>query len=64
MFCIECGASIPENSKFCPNCGKKQIGEEQSFKEKLADTIIDNEITKQIVESQKKSINYSLSSRK
>jgi hypothetical protein len=59
MFCIECGASIPENSKFCPHCGKKQIGEEQSFKEKLADTIIDNEITKQIVESQKKSINYS-----
>ena len=22
--CTECGASIPENSKFCPECGKKQ----------------------------------------
>ena len=24
MFCIECGKSIPENSKFCPYCGAKQ----------------------------------------
>ncbi|HAF27382.1 MAG TPA: hypothetical protein DCG85_08740 [Lachnospiraceae bacterium] len=23
MFCVNCGAEIPENGKFCPNCGAK-----------------------------------------
>ena len=24
MYCIHCGNPIPENSKFCPQCGKEQ----------------------------------------
>ena len=22
MFCIKCGSQIPEEAKFCPNCGQ------------------------------------------
>lgn len=33
MYCIECGAQIPDNSKFCPHCGHKQIEGETSLKE-------------------------------
>ncbi len=25
MYCIHCGNPIPDNSKFCPQCGKEQI---------------------------------------
>jgi len=25
MYCIECGAQIPDNSKFCSHCGHKQM---------------------------------------
>ena len=39
MYCIECGAQIPENSKFCSHCGQKQIEGEPSAKEKIAEII-------------------------
>ena len=58
MYCIECGAQIPDNSKFCSHCGKKQTEGEPSFKEKLADVIIEKEITRQVVEAHKSSIDY------
>ena len=25
MYCIHCGNPIPENSKFCSQCGKEQV---------------------------------------
>ncbi len=40
MYCIECGAQIPENSKFCSHCGKQQTTGESSVKEKIAEKII------------------------
>lgn len=58
MFCIECGAQIPDNSKFCPHCGKKQNEGEPSLKEKIAEVIIEREITRQVVEAHKSSIDY------
>lgn len=58
MYCIECGAQIPDNSKFCSLCGHKQNEEEPSLKEKIADVIIEKEITRQIVEAHKSSIDY------
>lgn len=56
MYCIECGALIPDNSKFCPHCGKKQIEGEPSLKEKIAEVIIEKEITRQVIEEHKSSI--------
>ena len=56
MYCIECGALIPDNSKFCPHCGKKQIEGEPSLKEKIAEVIIEKEITRQVIEAHKSSI--------
>ena len=32
MYCIECGAQILENSKFCYHCGKKQTEREPIIK--------------------------------
>lgn len=58
MYCIECGAQIPENSKFCSHCGKKQTEGEPSVKEKIAEKIIETEIVRQVVEEQKKSLDY------
>jgi hypothetical protein len=58
MYCIECGAQIPENSKFCFHCGKSQNESEQSFKEQLAEHIIESEITRQVIEEHKKSLDY------
>lgn len=58
MYCIECGAQIPDNSKFCSHCGHKQNEGEPSLKEKIADVIIEKEITRQIVEAHKSSIDY------
>lgn len=58
MYCIECGAQIPDNSKFCPHCGKKQIEGEPSIKEKIAEVIIEKEITRQVIEAHKASIDY------
>ena len=56
MYCIECGAQIPDNSKFCPHCGKKQTEGEPTIKEKIAEKIIEKEIVRQVIESQKSSI--------
>jgi ribosomal protein L40E len=58
MYCIECGAQIPDNSKFCSHCGHKQIEAEPSLKEKVAEKIIENEIVRQVVEAHKSSIDY------
>lgn len=58
MYCIECGAQIPENSKFCSHCGHKQEVGEPSIKEKIANVIIEKEITRQVVEAHKSSIDY------
>jgi hypothetical protein len=49
MYCIECGAQIPDNSKFCSHCGKKQIEGEPTLKEKNA---------RQVIEAHKASIDY------
>ncbi len=58
MYCIECGAQIPENSKFCSHCGKQQIAGEPSVKEKIAEKIIETEIVRQVVQEHKKSLDY------
>lgn len=58
MYCIDCGAQIPDNSKFCPHCGKKQIEGEPTLKEKIAEVIIEKEITRQVIEAHKTSIDY------
>lgn len=58
MYCIECGAQIPENSKFCSHCGKQQNEGEPSIKEKIAEKIIENEIVRQVVDEHKKSLDY------
>jgi Fe2+ transport system protein B len=58
MYCIECGAQIPDNSKFCPHCGKKQTESEPTLKEKIAEVIIEKEITRQVIEAHKSSIDY------
>ena len=58
MYCIECGAQIPENSKFCSHCGKQQIEGEPSVKEQIAEKIIETEIVRQVVEEHKKSLDY------
>ncbi|MEJ6616217.1 MAG: zinc-ribbon domain-containing protein [Crocinitomicaceae bacterium] len=58
MYCLECGVQIPDNSKFCSHCGHKQTEGEPSLKEKLAEVIIEKEITRQVVEAHKSSIDY------
>lgn len=58
MYCIECGAQIPDNSKFCSHCGHKQTGGEPSIKEKIADVITEKEITRQVIESHKSSMDF------
>lgn len=58
MYCIECGAQIPDNSKFCSHCGHKQTEGEPTLKEKIAEVIIEKEITRQVVEAHKTSIDY------
>ena len=54
MYCIECGAQIPENSKFCSHCGQKQTEGEPSVKEK----IIETEIVRQVVVEHKRNLDY------
>lgn|SRR5574344_444097 len=58
MYCIECGAQIPANSKFCSHCGKPQNEAEPSITEKVAEKIIENEIVRQVVEEHKRSLDY------
>ncbi|MCD8426004.1 zinc ribbon domain-containing protein [Tenacibaculum dicentrarchi] len=58
MYCIECGAQIPENSKFCSHCGQKQTEGEPSAKEKIAEKIIETEIVRQVVDEHKKNLDY------
>jgi hypothetical protein len=58
MYCIECGAQIPENSKFCSHCGQKQTEGEPSTKEKIAEKIIETEIVRQVVEEHKRNLDY------
>jgi hypothetical protein len=58
MYCIECRAQIPENSKFCSHCGKQQNEGEPSIKEKIAEKIIETEIVRQVVNEQKQSLDY------
>jgi hypothetical protein len=58
MYCIECGAQIPDNSKFCSHCGQKQTEAEPSLKEKIAEVIIEKEITRQVIEAHKSSLDY------
>ena len=58
MYCIECGKQIPEKSKFCQHCGSSQDEMEITLKEKIAEVIIENEITRQIIEEEQSSINY------
>ena len=60
MYCIECGAQIPENSKFCSHCGQKQTEGEPSIKEQFAEKIIETEIVRQVVEAKKKSLDYEI----
>ncbi len=58
MYCIDCGSQIPDNSKFCSHCGKPQNESEPTIKEKVAEKIIENEIVRQVVEEQRKSLDY------
>jgi hypothetical protein len=58
MYCIECGAQIPENSKFCSHCGKQQNEGEPSVKEKIAENIIETEIVRQAINHHNKTIDY------
>jgi len=58
MYCIECGAQIPENSKFCSHCGKPQSEVEPTIKEQVAEKIIENEIVRQVVKEHKQSLDY------
>ena len=49
MYCIECGAQIPDSSKFCQHCGKSQLQGEQSVKEQIAEAIIHRDVQNEIV---------------
>ena len=53
MYCIECGTKLPENSKFCPQCGAKISNETIS-------TIIEpiDNIEIPLIESNKSTFDY------
>lgn len=57
MYCINCGKSIPEFSKFCSHCGLSQTNAEPSINEKIADIIIETEILKQNIDEHQASMN-------
>jgi hypothetical protein len=58
MYCIECGAQISDNSKFCSHCGYKQTEGAPSTKEEDGDVKIEKEISRQVVEAHKSSPDY------
>lgn len=58
MYCIACGVQIPENSKFCSNCGHKQFEGEPSLKKKNDEVFIEKEKTKQVVVAHKSLIDF------
>ena len=58
MYCIDCGAPIPDNSRFCPHCGFQQSHNLASIKEKLAEKIIEKEIVRQINNEYQSSLNF------
>jgi len=57
MYCIECGASIPDNSKFCSNCGFKQAIEESPIKDNV-EIELKKDITSLEKQSKKASFDY------
>jgi len=51
MYCIECGAKLPNDSKYCPQCGAKKFGSAISTvnKEKEIEEVVGkSEIVKEI----------------
>jgi hypothetical protein len=58
MYCNECGAQIPVNSKYCSHCGHKQIEAETSLNKKANEKINENVIVRQVVIAHKSSIDY------
>ena len=44
MYCVKCGATIPDKSKFCPECGEKVILEENVVKKSHQEEVIDAEV--------------------
>lgn len=49
MYCIECGAQIPDNSKFCQYCGKSQLRDKKPIEEKIKEAIVHREIPNEII---------------
>ena len=58
MYCIECGVQIPENAKFCSQCGKPQNEGGPSLTEQLAGAIIQREIQNEILKVHQSSLDY------
>jgi hypothetical protein len=56
MYCIECGALIPDHSRLCPACGKSQIGVEQTEEEKIPELKEEKQITRKVIKARKSSI--------
>lgn len=53
MYCIKCGFKLPEEAKFCPNCGNAQEIAEPTEKE-----IRENEIVRQPLRKHQNLIDY------
>jgi hypothetical protein len=58
MYCIECGAQIPDNSKFCSNCGHNQTVVNSLIKERVEEVVIDKEITQVVDNIDKSFLNF------
>lgn len=54
MYCIDCGAQIPKNSKFCSHCGKQQNEEHPLVKKKNTET----EVIEEVANENKQSLGY------
>ncbi len=45
MFCSKCGTQLPEDVKFCPNCGTSAVKEETAAKENVTyGDVIDDDV--------------------